>query len=449
MKTNQKYFSYELSSQPSSMFDSSGFMRAASKSTLADAIWNLGDCTTEYTDTVYSYVVDGGSLMHKIPWKSGLTFGEICKRYVDSVKCNGTNSVVVVFDGYVSGPDTKDAMHLKRTKGISGTKVTFTETTPFRSKKETFLANNENKQNFIEMLSKKMHSNGIETKHASADADVLIAKTAVESSISHPTILLGEDTDLLVLLLYYYNFGSKNLIFKPNHDKKTKSKIWDINKTKVVLGQDMCKVLPIVHAISGCDTTSKLYGVGKVATLKKFIDSPTLKELGEVFLKESLVEDVKNAGEKVITFLYGGVPHEGLDILRYKKFANRVLTCKEVIQIHTLPPTTETATYHSLRTYFQVQTWIGGEEIDPCDFGWLIVNGKLMPIKTKRQPAPQRLLSIIRCNCKTNCDTRRCTCRKHGLECNISCGECRGQSCMNSRHGDIDVEADELFSDSS
>ncbi|CAG2217816.1 unnamed protein product [Mytilus edulis] len=211
----------------------------------------------------------------------------------------------------------------------------------------------------------------------------------------------------------------------------------------------MCKVLPIIHAISGCDTTSKLYGVGKVATLKKFIDSPTLKELGEVFLKESLVEDVKNAGEKVITFLYGGVPHEGLDILRYKKFANRVLTCKEVIQIHTLPPTTETAAYHSLRAYFQVQTWIGGEEIDPCDFGWLIVNGKLMPIKTKRQPAPQRLLSIIRCNCKTNCDTRRCTCRKHGLECNISCGECRGQSCMNSRHGDIDVEADELFSDSS
>lgn len=197
-------FAYELSSQPSSMFDSSGFMRSASKSTLADTIWNLGDCNTECTDIVYSYVVDGGSLMHKIPWTNGLTFGEICQRYIDSVKCYGTNSVVVVFDGYVSSPDTKDAMHLKRNKGIVGTKVTFTETTPFRSKKETFLANNENKQNFIEMLSKIMHSNGIETKHASADADVLIAKTAVESSILHPTILLGEDTDLLFLLLYYY-----------------------------------------------------------------------------------------------------------------------------------------------------------------------------------------------------------------------------------------------------
>ncbi|CAC5377773.1 unnamed protein product [Mytilus coruscus] len=150
-------FAYELSSQPSSMFESSGFMRSASKSTLADAIWNLGDCSTEYTDIVYSYVVDDGSLIHKIPWKSGLTFGEICKRYIDSVKCYGTHSIVVVFDGYVSGPDTKDAMHLKRTKEIFGTKVTFTETTPFRSKKELFLANNENKQTF-----RNMHSNGIE-----------------------------------------------------------------------------------------------------------------------------------------------------------------------------------------------------------------------------------------------------------------------------------------------
>lgn len=85
------------------------------------------------------------------------------------------------------------------------------------------------------MLSKMMHPNGIETKHA-----VLIAKTAVESSTLHPTILLGEDTDLLVLLLYYYSFGSKNLIFKPDHDKKsTESKVWDVNKTKVVLGQNV------------------------------------------------------------------------------------------------------------------------------------------------------------------------------------------------------------------
>lgn len=36
-----------------------------------------------------------------------------------------------------------------------------------------------------------MYSNVIETKHVLADADVLINKTAVESSVLYPTILLG------------------------------------------------------------------------------------------------------------------------------------------------------------------------------------------------------------------------------------------------------------------
>lgn len=440
-------FAYELASQPSSMFDSSGFMRSAPKSTLAEAIWNLGDCNAELKQDAYNYVIDGGSLIHKIPWKNGLTFGEICERYVNSVKLFGTDSTVVVFDGYISGPDTKDAMHLRRTKGIFGTRVTFSETTPFRSKKETFLANGENKQNFIEMLSKIMNLHGIETKHASADADVLIAKTAIQSSIGKPTILLGEDTDLLVLLLYFLESESNELIFKPNHEKKTKSKLWDINKTKRILGNEVCKVLPVIHAVSGCDTTSKLHGVGKGATMKKFIESQVLKDLGGVFLKESVKEDIINAGEQIISFLYGGVPLEGLDVLRYKKFANRVLTSKEVIQVHTLPPTTEAATYHSLRTYLQVQTWIEGKELNASDFGWFVANGRLMPIKTKKYPAPQRLLSIIHCKCKTNCETRRCTCKKHGLECNEACGECRGQSCSNCVRIDMETDTGEILSD--
>ena len=48
----------------------------------------------------------------------------------------------------------------------------------------------------------------------------------------------------------------------------------------------------------------------------------------------------------------------------------------------------------------------------------------------KNQPAPQRI-SIIRCNCKTECDNKRCTCKKHGPDCNFSGGKCREQSCTN------------------
>ena len=170
------------------------------------------------------------------------------------------------------------------------------------------------------------------------------------------------------------------------------------------------------------------------------MDSQTLKELGDVFLKISQMEDIIKSGERIITNLYRGVPTENLNVLRYKKFATKVVTSREVILIHTLPPTTEAAVYHDLRVYYQVQICrIGGPELDACEFGWFINNDKMMPIKTKNRPAPEKLLSIIRCNCKTNSETRRCSCRKHGLECNISCGECRGQNCLNSKSVEMGV----------
>jgi hypothetical protein len=49
----------------------------------------------------------------------------------------------VVFDDYSSGPSTKDHTHSRRTKGIEGTEIEFRKNTPFKSKKEHFLCNNE------------------------------------------------------------------------------------------------------------------------------------------------------------------------------------------------------------------------------------------------------------------------------------------------------------------
>jgi hypothetical protein len=58
-----------------------------------------------------------------------------------------------------------------------------------------------------------------------------------------------------------------------------------------------------------------------------------------------------------------------------------------------------------------------------------VTNGKLCLILMELLPAPEKLLNIIRCNCKQNCDTKRCVCRKRGLQCSVGCGECRGLNC--------------------
>ena len=68
----------------------------------------------------------------------------------------------------------------------------------------------------------------------------------------------------------------------------------------------------------------------------------------------------------------------------------------------------------------------------PEEWGWTLQNGRLFPDTTPFPPAPERLIHVIKCSCKTNYDFKGCSCRKHGLECSVSCGHCRGVSCSNS-----------------
>ena len=114
-------------------------------------------------------------------------------------------------------------------------------------------------------------------------------------------------------------------------------------------------------------------------------------------------------------------------------------TSSTVVQVQTLPPTKVAARFHSFRVYLQVQTWIG-HRLDPLEWGWCMSNNKLVPLKTTLPAAPERLLKIIRCSCKVNCDSKRCSCRKHGLYCTSSCGDCQGTGCSNIQTYNEDID---------
>jgi len=92
-------------------------MKAENKPVLADAIWALvpedvqGLLEDDHVD-----VIDGGSLLHQIPWQKGSTYNKICQKYTDYVMQH-YGQASVVFDRYDSGPSTKDKAHLQRTRG--------------------------------------------------------------------------------------------------------------------------------------------------------------------------------------------------------------------------------------------------------------------------------------------------------------------------------------------
>ena len=138
-------------------------------------------------------------------------------------------------------------------------------------KKEQFLANRKNKQQFIFMLSRELEKNNCKTYYASGDADLLIVQKAVQSATTSNTVLVGDDSDLIVLLCYHAKFESHDLFFRPEPKKNTKKlRIWNIKATKEKLGQDICSNILFIHAFLGCDTTSRQYGIGKGTYLSKF-----------------------------------------------------------------------------------------------------------------------------------------------------------------------------------
>lgn len=65
-------------------------------------------------------------------------------------------------------------------------------------------------------------------------------------------------------------------------------------------------------------------------------------------------------------------------------------------------------------------------------WGWTTRSGdQVIPVMMDLPPAAEFLLQIIRCNCSSDCSTKRCSCRKNNLEWSSACGQCKGSACTN------------------
>jgi len=309
------------------------------------------------------------------------------------------------------------------------------------SKKERFLANSRNKQKFMHLLSGKLQTAGVETHHADADADLLIVLTAIESAKTQETVLVGEDTDLLVLLCFHAKDLPHKLFLRPEPKANVKRpKKWDVEETRKGLGGDICDNILFLHAILGCDTTSRPYGIGKGASLVQFRKDAAFRNCADVFNRNPgsvSKEEITAAGETAVMYLYCAKDHAGgLNRLRKITFLDKVASNQVYIKPECLPPTGDACKHHSLRVYYQILEWKGlSEGLNVLDYGWKVRNGTLEPRKTDKGPAPQNVLKMIRCGCKSGCKTSMCTCRKLTLECSVVCRNCRGE-CVNSQKPD-------------
>ena len=153
---------------------------------------------------------------------------------------------------------------------------------------------------------------------------------------------------------------------------------------KEKLGQEICRHILFIHAISGCDTT--LYGISKGLPLKNFVSDTHFREHVKVFdSPPASKEEIVKAGEQLIVCLYNWKPEEGLDGLRLRRYCEKVSTGISQIQPQRLASTFAAASYHSMRVYHQFIQWKGKEkQVTAEEWGWrLNDDGQLVPIMTQ------------------------------------------------------------------
>ena len=93
-----------------------------------------------------------------------------------------------------------------------------------------------------------------------------------------------------------------------------------------------------------------------------------------------------------------------------------------------LPPTLVTLHQHISRAHFITMIWVKADEPcqelpPPTNYGWVIENGRLVPVRTFGLPAPLSVLMLTKCSCKaSSCGSSKCSCMHANMKCTELCG---------------------------
>ena len=450
-------FSYDLV-KDCFLFDSCGLMKKPSKHELVKELEkNLeqGDYIPQakWTDMPTGYIVDVMANVRKLPTSSISTFGQLCQKFSEmmTAMCKNAERIDFVFDCYVEG-SVKDNERQRRMSKTPIVLSDITNDTRLPKDMDSFWPSADNKvklevllRNWLKehythqndqglkvffsqivgvnvSVTTEIISDGALSVHPSLDsnleeADIRIIPHCLDSVRSglKRLAILSNDTDVFVIAMYFVEcFKSNGLIelwFRAGTGETTRYIPLHVLASK--LGQPLCEVLPAVHALTGCDVTSK-FGT-KSAGLK--VD-PTifLKDFGKIWDDAT----VCNAEHYLVQVLSrGNHSITTLDDLRYNMYHQRKATT-----ILDLPPTSHAAKGHILRAFYAAYIQINcltNVSLDPLQYGFQMEEGTL-EAKSVYRPLPDHMAT--NCTCM-KCATSRCPCRDEGLPC---CAFCKCQS---------------------
>jgi len=112
--------------------------------------------------------------------------------------------------------------------------------------------------------------------------------------------------------------------------------------------------------------------------------------------------------------------------------------CHTPPRLKTLPPTTAAFHAHCLQAHYQTAVWMSAgqpspPDLDPLQYGWEKNGQSLSQVHSipEQSVAPNEVLNIVSCHCKSDCHTALCSCNKVTITCTQFCNCNGGSSCRN------------------
>jgi hypothetical protein len=261
-------------------------------------------------------------------------------------------------------------------------------------------------------------------------------------------VIKSSDTDVLVLALHYFpqmdhidQMWIETGVITAATDLRRYIPVHQLCGT---LSSEFCQILPAAHALTGCDSVSSFFWIGKKTVFKVLITKGARLFSDLCFLSADDVGQATDAARKFVSTLYdqdGKLQkyHEDLNELRMK-----LATTKDK-SLSQLPPCEDSFRQHVQRASWQTKVWMSSHLArpdlgSPDGHGWRKEDENLLPVFFEGPMASELLQDLI-CSCtpKSHC-TRNCTCHQNNLTCTELC-TCQGtEECGNLHTHRIDID---------
>ena len=264
--------------------------------------------------------------------------------------------------------------------------------------------------------------------HEEADDRILFyVNHGVKVEKFRSVIIASPDTDIFICSIYHFNrfvfFGLNELWFR------TSKLVVPVHDIVNDIDSDVVDVLPAVHALTGCDTTSKI-GT-KAAALKTAFACGI--ELLHSFGKTDISDEmIANAEKFLLNCITSNCKFNYFDELRYHIYHTKTFQ----LDLEKLPPTSSSIKLHIKRAYLQTYMWLHAPFIENIaisrvEYGYIENSEEhIIPIVVSDVLIPPDFPSP--CNCMKCSKSNVCKCRIKQIACCRFCKCEASVGCKNS-----------------